>query len=390
MLNAILFYFLNPVTIVGCLTILLISNLRINRERRQFSIAIDANLTETVQFLENSLLVGVFASIASLVLGIFMTAAWVNWYIIIALASILAFSLGFDSLILISVSTLLAQVFSAFGHDILPFFPIRNPVQGHSTASGLYLAALVSLILVWLLSRIEDLPVDPKIRVSKRGVREVFYRVRTLNVAPLLVTVPGTRFHDLFGFWPIFKLGDHMFTIMILPLVVGLSLQLRQRLPIELKRLRPIYVTSAIVFLVLALVDRLSQLDRIFAVAGVVFAILIWTYRCYFLRRGQSTLLEMPEGLRVVAIQKGTPAEKSGLEIGDVILEANDQAVRSEADLYAQIQAKPTFVKFRVKTQTGDIKLAETAIYKDSPHELGLFTFPDELFTTEGDKISHG
>jgi len=39
----------------------------------------------------------------------------------------------------------------------------------------------------------------------------------------------------------------------------------------------------------------------------------------------------------------------------------------------------PTYCHLRVKTQSGDIKITESAIFEDSPHNLGVMTFPEQV-----------
>ena len=78
-----------------------------------------------------------------------------------------------------------------------------------------------------------------------------------------------------------------------------------------------------------------------------------------------------------MAVRQDTPAQKMGLEPGDIILECNKQHVTTENELYEALQDNAAYCRMKVRTYDGQLKLAESAIYSDSPHEIGLVLFRD-------------
>ncbi len=84
-------------------------------------------------------------------------------------------------------------------------------------------------------------------------------------------------------------------------------------------------------------------------------------------KRGINYVSQTITGVRLVAIQPETPAAKMGLEAGDVVLLCNQLPVHNDAELYAAIQAHPTYCRLKVMRLDGAIKLCETAIY-EGPH----------------------
>ncbi len=44
-------------------------------------------------------------------------------------------------------------------------------------------------------------------------------------------------------------------------------------------------------------------------------------------------------------------------------------------ELYEALQKSPAYCRLKVKNFEGELKLAESAIYADSPHEIGLVLF---------------
>ncbi|MDE7023285.1 MAG: hypothetical protein K2O72_03560, partial [Ligilactobacillus sp.] len=66
---------------------------------------------------------------------------------------------------------------------------------------------------------------------------------------------------------------------------------------------------------------------------------------------------------------------KMKLEVGDIILECNGIKVATGDELYEALQKSPAYCRLKVKNFEGELKLAESAIYADSPHEIGLVLF---------------
>ena len=58
-------------------------------------------------------------------------------------------------------------------------------------------------------------------------------------------------------------------------------------------------------------------------------------------RTAQRLNLGVGEGVLVVGVQPGSPAEKAGLRPGDVVLEVNRQKVTSVKEAQAQVQKDP-------------------------------------------------
>ncbi|WP_439645401.1 PDZ domain-containing protein [Lacticaseibacillus nasuensis] len=83
-------------------------------------------------------------------------------------------------------------------------------------------------------------------------------------------------------------------------------------------------------------------------------------------------------GVRLIAVQPGTPAAKMHLQAGDIVLTCNGRAVRDAASLYAAIQTQPTYCRLKVQRFDGALELTETAIFQGAPHELGMITFTEE------------
>lgn len=77
----------------------------------------------------------------------------------------------------------------------------------------------------------------------------------------------------------------------------------------------------------------------------------------------------------MIAVIPDTPAAKMGVQKGDIILDCNDEEVKNESELYAALQKNSAYCHLRIRTFEGDLKITESAIYADGPHEIGLILF---------------
>lgn len=77
----------------------------------------------------------------------------------------------------------------------------------------------------------------------------------------------------------------------------------------------------------------------------------------------------------MIGIQPGTPAAKMDLDVGDVILTVNGIQVTNEDQFYRAISTSPTYCRFKVRDRNDQLKMTESAIFKNSPHEIGVKTY---------------
>lgn len=378
MFNFITFFLLNPILWLGILMTFLIGHHRIKSERKQFSIAINSHYSEMIIFLKNGLFVSLIGSITTLVFGVTINVTWLSWYLLLMLLSLLLCFLFWDSGILLAMVSLFTIFWPKFKFIPVPFQDFSSVTGVHNLASGLIVLGMSLLGLGMILSKPPDILVSPEVRVSKRGIREASYRVRRLYLVPLFLLIPGDGLIQFIHFWPFFNIGQHQFTILVLPLILGLNFHLKKRLPFELTQLSRSYFIAGSTMLICAIFSRIFKMNLFFGVLSIVGMVGLRMYSMYFLSKGQDYLVEPTKGIQVLAVQTDTPAQKAGLEPGDIVLSVNDQPISSQTQFYEMTQTNATFVKLRVQTLHGEIKLAETAIYKDSPHELGLVTFPDQ------------
>jgi S1-C subfamily serine protease len=87
--------------------------------------------------------------------------------------------------------------------------------------------------------------------------------------------------------------------------------------------------------------------------------------------------IQPANGVKVMAVIPGTPAEEMGILPGEVIVKVNGVSVRQKEDLYPALHVNPAFCKMEVLTHQGEIKFVQCAVYAGNHHQLGIIVVPD-------------
>ncbi|WP_422447248.1 PDZ domain-containing protein [Thermoanaerobacterium sp. DL9XJH110] len=93
-------------------------------------------------------------------------------------------------------------------------------------------------------------------------------------------------------------------------------------------------------------------------------------------RRNPPLFAPPPEGVRVLDVVKGSPAEKIGIGPGDVILSVNGQPVNSPEDMRSIMSLYPTYVWMTVKSRFGETKNPEINAYPGGINSIGAILVP--------------
>ncbi len=361
---------LGPITWVGFFVAIFWHWLRLRHERKVFLTAIDRHATGLWAGVIGGVGVAVVISALSVLGGLVLTPA-----VLVMLSGLTA------------VMLLLSGI--GFGPWWLPIagilaidLPQTQFVVGDGQAWTWRLLALVGLL--WLaeagLLKVFDPPIDvPNLTMGKRGAKIAVYAHRQFYWLPLVLPIAGTTFAKL-PWWPVLTIGNMHFALIGVPLILGVALRTKKQLPkTAIKLWIWQYLIAGILALALAAgAWALPAAANAWLMAAVVFGLVLGIANHQANLRGINYVSQTMTGVRLVAIQPETPAAKMGLEAGDVVLLCNQIPVHDDAQLYAAIQAHPTYCRLKVMRLDGAIKLCETAIYEGAPHELGMITFAEE------------
>lgn len=381
-------FLIQPLVWVGLIRCYLAARRRVRYERHQFKSAIDAHYIEVRNFFKGGLVLGVAATLVSLGLGLVVSPVWAVIYELLAVVSLIIVPNG---LVPVTVFGLSWLVYWGLKPSLTT--QLSTQLQMHGVATlGLNSGVIISGCLILglgfaataiLLRRRETQLNSPQIRPDQRGKRIVRYRWQQLLVLPVGVLIPGDWIHATVAWWPVFQFGSQQFSVLLLPLLLGVSAQVYKQQPqLAWRRLAKRYWLLAAVSVVFAIVARVATLSPRWSigllgllVAGV-WAIL--AQHRYHDRHQQFWFSDTDLGVRVIGIRPHTPATKLDLSIGDVILACNRQPVHSEAEFYAALLISPTYVHLKVRNVEQQLIITETAIYNGAPHELGIVLFTDQ------------
>jgi hypothetical protein len=93
-------------------------------------------------------------------------------------------------------------------------------------------------------------------------------------------------------------------------------------------------------------------------------------------RRGRAAFVPHPDGVRVLDVLPGSPAERLGIRSGDVVRAVNGQPVRSRAELVSALDAAGLFVALDVEGREGARELEWTGL-RGGAAGFGLVAVPD-------------
>lgn len=388
-LLALLLYIIQPTFIIGVLLLVLSVNRRFAYSRRQLRTSIYKERYEYKRFFLWGLIPSLVLSLVSVVAGLPVTIDWLIAYQIVTVLllgfgfrfihPIFTFSLSALGLLILGqiisydepVSTILTNWNSPFNGDEIMSFQGVRPV--------FVLAVLVLLSTILTLHLGKTTQFTPRFLKTKRGKLVARYRMTPFWLLPLVVIVPGETFTQLFEWWPVFTIGSQSYSFLFVPVLIGFRYTVQAQMPTQAKNtmLKDFIYLGALSVVMFAL--TFWQVE--FAAAGLAVLLvggIIVLYR-HRLRERKWNFRFGPaeEGLRIVAVKPESPAERMGLEIGDVLLEANQIKLSSVGDLTESLFMNRTYCKLKIKRIDGELVMTETTIYEDDAHDLGLIVLEE-------------
>lgn len=217
---------------------------------------------------------------------------------------------------------------------------------------------------------------------SRRGKLVGGYAVQRLWLLPLLVVVPAAGGSGVSGpaWWPAFGSGAASWTVAGLPALIGYSdLALTRTAREKARHAARWLLAYSLILLGLAGWARVwlpaALLASIVAVVGHEALIRFGRWQ----ERGRLPLFQHDaQGLRVLAVLPGSPAEGMGIVPGDRLRRVNGMEVRSRLDLHAALSRNRAHCRLEIVDRNGEVRLAQRAVYATDHHQLGILLAPDE------------
>ena len=365
-------YLLTPVLWLGILYVIISYNQRINKERKQFRVAINKDFYEGRNFIKYGLLFFVIGSLISMILGLTLPTNSVYIYQILVVLAFLINGFSTTSMLLVMTAAgileLVVPRFITFFGDVFP--EISGP-------SWLLLIFISILADYYLTRNMKKHPLSPRIKSGKRGRNIATYLGRETIVFPLLALIPSGTLSSTLNFWPVFNIGNQKFSLILFPIFISTSVKVIKRAKERViqDKLKNIELLLGLTFVLIVLTKFMSKLFLISLIILTVVSIFFEIKLRKKEKDANSWYVETDEGIRIISVQPETPAAKMKLQPGDVILTCNNRVVNSEEEFYQALQLNSAYCHVKVRTYEGDLRIAESAIFMDSPHEIGLILF---------------
>lgn len=365
-------YLLTPILWLGILYVIISYNQRINKERKQFRVAINKDFYEGRNFIKYGLLFFVIGSLISMILGLTLPTNSVYIYQILVVLAFLINGFSTTSMLLVMTAAgileLVVPRFITFFGDVFP--EISGP-------SWLLLIFISILADYYLTRNMKKHPLSPRIKSGKRGRNIATYLGRETVVFPLLALIPSGTLSSTLNFWPVFNIGNQKFSLILFPIFINTSVKVIKRAKERViqDKLKNIELLLGLTFVLIVLTKFMSKLFLISLIILTVVSIFFEIKLRKKEKNANSWYVETDEGIRIISVQPETPAAKMKLQPGDVILTCNNRVVNSEEEFYQALQLNSAYCHVKVRTYEGDLRIAESAIFMDSPHEIGLILF---------------
>ena len=365
-------YLLTPVLWLGILYVIISYNQRINKERKQFRVAINKDFYEGRNFIKYGLFFFVMGSLISMILGLTLPTNSVYIYQILVVLAFLINGFSTTSMLLVMTAAgileLVVPRFITFFGDVFP--EISGP-------SWLLLIFISILADYYLTRNMKKHPLSPRIKSGKRGRNIATYLGRETVVFPLLALIPSGTLSSTLNFWPVFNISNQKFSLILFPIFISTSVKVIKRAKERViqDKLKNIELLLGLTFVLIVLTKFMSKLFLISLIILTVVSIFFEIKLRKKEKDADSWYVETDEGIRIISVQPETPAAKMKLQPGDVILTCNNRVVNSEEEFYQALQLNSAYCHVKVRTYEGDLRIAESAIFMDSPHEIGLILF---------------
>ena len=365
-------YLLTPVLWLGILYVIISYNQRINKERKQFRVAINKDFYEGRNFIKYGLFFFVMGSLISMILGLTLPTNSVYIYQILVVLAFLINGFSTTSMLLVMAAAgileLVVPRFITFFGDVFP--EISGP-------SWLLLIFISILADYYLTRNMKKHPLSPRIKSGKRGRNIATYLGRETVVFPLLALIPSGTLSSTLNFWPVFNIGNQKFSLILFPIFISTSVKVIKRAKERViqDKLKNTELLLGLTFVLIVLTKFMSKLFLISLIILTVVSIFLEIKLRKKEKDANSWYVETDEGIRIISVQPETPAAKMKLQPGDVILTCNNRVVNSEEEFYQALQLNSAYCPVKVRTYEGDLRIAESAIFMDSPHEIGLILF---------------
>lgn len=382
-----LLFLVQPLFLAGIFYSLWNYRKRVTYVRETYRMNFNRKAFELWDYFFKGILLAIGLSVLSIAVGVPLT---IEWYLLYQGVSLLLLAMGGSRFIhpvfSFSISTLVLYLMDYFNQPLplnwlsqqfsSPHFIIDFKAADIASLSlnALFFTALMIMFTGLFMKNKDFNKFYPIFRASQRGKKIAKYQNKFLWLLPLAILVPGNLIEPFAPWWPFLTIGGEQFAILLLPVLIGLKFTVSTQLIEEaLENIKKDYQILGILALLLF---AGSYFYKDLAIVSL-FILMLGALFIYYRHRQREKLWTFKygpaeEGLRVIAIRPGSPAERMNLTIGSVITHINEEEMMTKEDFHEVITYNRSYIRMRLKRTDGEVIMVETPLYDDDVNNLGL------------------
>lgn len=372
--------FLNPLLYWTVFLILVAGYKRIQKERFYFGFKIFDIFSEWKNTWIFSLITGLLISFFTIGFG------FVFSYEVILLLSVVTILLSIH----LRFTLLSASYTIGITYLLLLLSPLLLENQTYinadlfSETNFTSLAILLGLFLMveaFLLLRVKRNDTFPELSLSRRGVWVGQHQLKKLSVIPFFVLIPSGLIEPFAHFWPYFSFGEESYSLLLIPFLLGFDYTVRGDLPKRaIASIGKSIVSLGLIVLLIAVgslfIPWLSILSVSVSIIGKEY--INYKHRTTD-KHNYAYFNQMDEGLKVLAVIPGSPADRLGILVGETIYRVNSEHVSTTKEFYEALQARGAYFRIEVFDDRQEIRFVQSALYDGDHYKLGLI-FTDQPY----------
>jgi hypothetical protein len=379
--------FLNPVFYYLIFLSGILGVSRVKRERKNFHTRTFDAYYELRQLFPLGLIVGLMLSVTTVLAGITVPFAAI---LLIAGFTVL-WSLTTNIRLMSPVYTVGAAFFGiiliAEYNWNIPFFKESfQAIDEKVYPSVVILLALLIISEGILIFKNGIKGTSPKLAKSRRGQNVGVHEVKRFWLLPMFLLIPGETLTVPFEWWPVFHIGVESYSLILVPFAIGFNQQIQGMLPKQSIQLQGrLVITLGVVILILSVIGYWYPLVSIIVAACAIICreLISLTQRLrddnlpfYFSKKNN--------GLMIIGIIPESPADKMGLQVGELLSKVNGVKIRDEQALYEALQKNRAHCKLEVLDVNGEVRFVQRALYEGDHYELGILFVQGQRKFDEG------
>ncbi|WP_400243300.1 PDZ domain-containing protein [Niallia sp. JL1B1071] len=373
--------FLNPVFYLSFLFAAYLGVARVKKERRHFTVRAQNAYFELKQLLPIGIIIGLCISVLSIGLVLVVPMEFVVFTGIITIVlALIGKTRMLSPVYSVGLGIVVSSVSLFLGWDYLLFSKSNLNSSEYIFPTAVILLGLL-IISEGIFVRQNGIEgTSPRLKKSKRGQAIGIHLLERTWILPVFLFIPTGVLTIPFQWWPMFTVGDQTYSLLLVPFLIGAKIVVQGEHPIiSIRNIgRNIIILGSIVIVA-------GSAAYFFPIAslGLVIVAMIgreWITRKQINKEKNKSFYfsRKNNGVVILGIVPDSPADKMGLEIGEMISKVNSIPVQDKNQLYKALQKNSAHCKLEVFDANGEIRFVQRALYEGDHHELGLLLIPDE------------